>query len=121
MPFRLLVRAQDAPVENSPGAWRKGDIVVAVSDSHVFGNKETLPLFLRVRISNSNDAPPGWLASSTAGDGTLLNRRSVRVDTAEVDAIAAPYIAGTSPPPTPTQVHASFTLGQFTGKVVTRQ
>lgn len=116
MPLKLLVRAENSPTFPEPGSWAQGDIVAVVSDTHVFGGKETLPLFIRVRISNANTADLGWLQAGDGGEA--INRRSSRMDPAEVEAVKATW-AGVEGP-APTEAHVSFTRAQFNSRVVTR-
>lgn len=123
MPVVLLVRAQTSDTFPAPGSWQEGDIVVSRPDGSIWGNKETLPLFIRVRITNVNSPDIGWLQTSEV-DGEIVNRRNVRVDPAAIAVVRTEWADPNSPSgfrtPAPTEVHASFNRAQFNSRIVTR-
>lgn len=86
MAVRLLVLARDAPVPDSPGAWRKGDVVVAARAGHVWGRRETLPSFVQIDVEDADRADiASLLAESVDVDNKLVARRSKRLSSTEVD------------------------------------
>lgn len=117
MPIMLLVRAEDSPTFPAPGSWQKGDIINVRGPADVdnpWGNLETLPKFVRIRITNVNTPDLGWLAPGP--DGETVNRRSARVAPEEIDAI----IAANPEPIGNVGAHASYTRAQFNSRVVTK-
>lgn len=113
MPINLLVRAVDSETVGIPGAWRKGDIVNIRTHPQIWGNKENLPNFIRIHISNSATGDLGWLQAND----DLVNRREVIVNPTEVDAVVATWQGRVA---TSTEQHVAYTRQQFNSRIVTR-
>lgn len=84
--MELLVRSTDAPVPDSPGAWRRGDVVVVMPDGHPWGREELNPAKFRVVKRPGiavRDADPRLTASVTQvtdGREELVLRRQYRLE-----------------------------------------
>lgn len=86
MPLRLLVRADNSPTFPGPGSWRKGDIVIARPEGHVWGNAEGLPLFIRCDLTFANTPDASWVQDQLDSEG---GRRQIGMTSAEVDSVVA--------------------------------
>jgi hypothetical protein len=79
--------ARDAPVEEHPGKWKKGDVVVAASARHTWGRLESLPRFVQIDVTDASRADIENLLDEGSGDPPT--RRANKIKNSEVDDTAS--------------------------------